>query len=179
MPVRKKHVCSCTDRLFGEIWSMYCEAFPYEERRSLDEQKRIMESKKYTLLAWTKSGKLVGFIGFWKYEEFCYVEHLAIHPDFRSQGYGTRLFSSWLEGRTKQIILEIEPIIDRITHRRYLFYTSLGFRKNPMAHVQLPFHAALQPLPLELLSYPDTISLQCFQCFRDILKKEIMPCFKP
>ena len=177
MPVRKKYVCSCTDLLFDEIWLMYCETFPYEERRSLHEQQRIMRSKKYTLLAWTKNGKLLGFLGFWDYEGFCFVEHLAIHPDFRSQGYGTRMFRSWMEGTNKQIILEIEPVIDRITQRRYLFYTSLGFRKNPFAHAQLPFHAELKPLPLELLSFPDIISPQCFQAVEDALTKEIMPCF--
>ncbi|MDD2219863.1 MAG: GNAT family N-acetyltransferase [Desulfoplanes sp.] len=177
MSIQNKYVCECTDALFAEIWSMYCATFPYEERRSLDEQQRIMRSEKYTLLAWLKDCRLLGFLGFWTYEHYCFVEHFAIHPDVRSQGYGTRLFRSWLRGIHKQILLEIEPVIDRTTQRRYLFYTALGFTKNPVEHIQQPFHAGLQPLPLELLSFPDTVSADCYQALKEALKKEIMPCF--
>ncbi len=164
--------------LFSALWPLYESAFPYAERRSLEEQRLIFAHTHYRLEAWAEENRLFGFIGWWQCDAWRFAEHYAIAPEARSSGYGSRFLQEWMKESDDPVVLEIEPEIDDITRRRRVFYHRLGFRYNAgIDYYQLPFHRELQPLKLWLLTWPDDMQENDFQKFYQKLKTEIMPSF--
>ena len=159
------------DFWFKEFWKIYSESFPFNERRDYEQQVVVLNNPGYELDIYFLEDKLSGFISYWKSDEFAFVEHLAISPDFQDQGIGSALLKPFIENQSVPVILEIEPPVDQITTRRLRFYESLGFVTNPHIHFQPPFHVGDNPLPVNILTYPDTISNNLYNRFSQFQKK--------
>jgi GNAT superfamily N-acetyltransferase len=160
---------------FQAFWEIYESAFPLCERRSLEEQIRIFADKTYFLDAWIKNEMVLGFIGWWHCEKLRFIEHYAINPAYRSQGYGSLFLSEWIGQDALPVILEIEPAVDEISRKRQLFYRKLGFKNNAIEHYQPPYHKGEKSLKLWLMSYLHEISSSCYEKFYHKQKTEIMP----
>jgi ribosomal protein S18 acetylase RimI-like enzyme len=165
------------DVFFHSFWEIYEPAFPFCERRSLDDQVRIFTNKTCFLEAWIENGVVLGFIGWWNCGDLRFVEHYAIHPACRSQGYGSLFLSGWINQNSLPVLLEIEPVTDDISRRRQQFYRKLGFKDNAIKHRQPPYHKGEKPLNMWLMSYPHEISTNCYERFYFKQQKEIMPQF--
>ena len=75
---------------YTTIESLLISAFPKTERRSLEQQREYTNNNsKFTVYAAVEKEKLVGFFTLWTFAEFCFVEHFAVFPQFRQQGYGS------------------------------------------------------------------------------------------
>jgi GNAT superfamily N-acetyltransferase len=165
------------DVFFRTFWKIYELAFPFCERRPLEEQIRIFTDKTYFLDVWAENEALLGFIGWWNCGDLRFVEHYAIHPDHRSKGYGSRFLSGWINQDTLPVLLEIEPAVDETSRRRQNFYRKLGFKDNVIKHCQPPYHKGEKPLNLWLMSYPREISANCYERFYSKQRTEIIPQF--
>ncbi len=151
---------SADDPRFAECWALYESAFPAEERRTLACQRAAMAEQgagAFHCLRLEQGGALAGIAWYWRAERFIYVEHLAICPERRGQGLGHAALAL-LCGLDLPVVLEIEPVADAATERRWRFYRSAGFLRLPYAHLQPCYRRADAPLPLELLSYPHAFS---------------------
>lgn len=72
-----------------ELCQLYLEAFPEEERRPLEKWlKLIDEEPMFRILTVMKNGNFVGFMTYWTFPDFTYVEHFAIKPSYRGGGLG-------------------------------------------------------------------------------------------
>jgi ribosomal protein S18 acetylase RimI-like enzyme len=165
------------DVFFPAFWKIYESAFPFCERRSLEEQNRIFSNETYFLNIWLENEILLGLIGWWDCGDLRFIEHYAVHPDYRSRGYGSRLLSGWIKQNSLPVLLEIEPPIDELSRRRQLFYRKLGFRDNAVKHYQPPYHKEEKTLKLWLMSYPHEISSIVYEKFYFKQRTEIMPQF--
>lgn len=156
---------------FAEFWSIYSVSFPLNERRDYKQQIEVLNNPDYQLDIYFSEDKLSGFISFWNSEEFIFIEHLAIAPAYQGKGLGSSLLKPFLECQSVTVILEIEPPVDEITNRRLNFYKSLGFEANSHIHFQPPYHSQDQPLRLNIMSYPNQISRECYDRFSELQKK--------
>jgi ribosomal protein S18 acetylase RimI-like enzyme len=163
------------DLFFQAFWEIYKSAFPFCERRSLEEQIRIFTNRTYFLDVWTKNETVLGFIGWWNCVELRFVEHYAIHQAYRSQGYGSLFLSEWINQNALPVLLEIEPAIDETSQKRQQFYRKLGFKDNTIKHYQPAYREGEKFLKLWLMSYPHEISTSCYRKFYLKQKMEIMP----
>ena len=168
---------STENKFFPSFWEIYESAFPLCERRSLEDQIRIFTIDYYHLEAWIEEDKLLGFIGWWNCEDLRYVEHYAIHPDSRSEGYGSTFLSEWVRNDKKLVLLEIEPVEDEISQRRQNFYHRLGFIDSPIRHWHPPYHKGMGRVDLWLLTYPDLLEENIYQKFHEKQKQVIIPPF--
>lgn len=135
---------------------LYVESFPPAERRS-PAHHRLMaasESAFHPLELCNAAGELVGILYYWHWPQHAllFVEHLAIKPSLRGQGFGHEALQL-LRQDGISIILEIEPVADAATARRLAFYESAGFVPLPFEHEHLPYHIGDSPIPLTLLSW--------------------------
>ncbi len=133
-----------------EWWQLYETAFPACERRGAGQHAAALQDTAFHCLHLADAQGFVGILSYWKWENLCYVEHLAITPERRGQGLGHCV----LELLPAPAILEIEPVVDDSTAKRLAFYESCGFTRLPQPHVQLAYQAGQPDVPLWLLSRP-------------------------
>ena len=161
--------------LFAQLWKLYNDSFPRVERRTLEHQKTALRSELYSLLAYTDEGKFVGLVGYWEFDSYVYIEHLSVDPSLRSGGYGSRIMKHLCGSTDKTVILEIEPVVDEPTARRFRFYEKLGFRTNPYRHTQHLYHEDdPRGFMLTVLSYPGTITQPQYDRFDRDLRSIVM-----
>ncbi len=169
-----RKILSEQDPLFAQVWQIYEQSFTYQEVRSLEAQIPIFEHPAYTLWAWEDEGHVVGFISAWHYPRFTYLEHLAVHPDKRSFGYGHTMVKDWLELRTMPVILEIEPVEDEHTKRRCAFYQSLGFVLDERIREQPDYSNGTDTITMELMFYPEMLDDALVEEFQWLHQTEIV-----
>ena len=149
-------------KYFNQVYEIYQEAFPDVERRPREEQMRVFADPRYHLRIWEEE-KVMAFLGYWEFNSFLFLEHLAVRRDCRGNGCGRKLMEECIqEGKQKgkALILEIEPASEEapVTVRREKFYHRLGFFTNYFPYEQQPYREGDQPISLWILSHPYPIS---------------------
>ncbi len=152
---------------FPSIYQKLENAFPYEERRDFDDYKIYFKNPHFAPFEIIDGENAVGFINLWVFEFFIYVEHIAIDPQKRGGGYGSKAINLVKEKYNLPIILEAEAPITEIQIKRIRFYENLGFKLNDYDYFQPSFHKG-EPVPLKLLSFPDLLT----QLQHDLFIKE-------
>lgn len=156
-------------QLLEEIWPVYEEAFPAEERRSIKQQKAIMKNPCYNLKILHSGVKTAGFIGFWDFSNFLFIEHFAFKKRFRCQGLGTKTLQKIKALFKKKIIIEVEKPETFIAKRRIKFYERLGFKLNNYDYLQPAYNKTQEPVPLLIMSYPEKMDTEDFIKIKDML----------
>ena len=117
--------------------------------------------------------EVAGFCAYYKFDNFIYIEHLAVHPEVRGQKIGTKVLHE-LRELQKTLILEIDPPVDNISIKRLHFYENVGFKLNDYPHVHPAYRLEYKGHELKVLSYPQGISLHVFKIFRQYLNDTVM-----
>ncbi|SNR39034.1 Ribosomal protein S18 acetylase RimI [Lutibacter agarilyticus] len=147
-----------SDTYFQEAWQLYEEAFPFEERRILDDQISVLKNSKYHFEVVINENQFIGFILWWDFETLKYIDHFATSAEQRNKGYGKLILNEFINDNSKPILLEVELPTSSTNQRRIKFYERIGFKLNqhpyevPNAKINEP------PLPLLLMSYPNQIT---------------------
>ena len=102
------------------------------------------------------SQRPLGLLTAWSFEEFIYIEHFAIAPTLRSQGYGTEALRTFIKEQRKPIILEAEPPTDDITRRRIRFYERSGLILYDFPYIQPAYTPKGNPVELRLMGTLNT-----------------------
>lgn len=149
---------SPADPAWDEAWELYESAFPYKERRSLDDHLQALTDPLFRADGIWLDGRFVGLIYHWD----CgggrrYVEHLAISPRLRGQNMGSQALSAFAQ-QTAGVILEIDPPVDEISIRRLHFYQRLGFVENPQEYLHPSFREPFTTHRLVLMSRPQPLT---------------------
>ena len=173
--IQKKQIRTAEHENFPELWNICENAFPLCERRVLQQQIEILDNSSYRLEAWIENDRVIGFIGWWDFDLFRYVEHYAINPEYRARGYGSKFLRKWLNESTKKVVLEIEPVVDETTYKRLKFYKKLSFVENNYKHIQPPYHKNGESMPYKILSYPGKIQPGLYNSFVTKQRLEVMP----
>ena len=153
-----------SEEAFEKVYNKMAVAFPYEERRSPSAQKRCMGDERFHFLEIIDDEKPVGFIALWEFSDYIYIEHIAIDPDKRSGGYGSKTLEKVKELFKKKIILEAEEPVTEQQKKRIRFYDKAGFKVNTYEYEQPSYHGG-DGVPLMILSYPDFIRKEEFNRF--------------
>lgn len=159
---------------FDNFWMVYNESFPKEEKRNFLQQQEIFLKQEYTLNIYIEENTLKGFLAYWTFPNFIFVEHLAIARDGQGQGLGKSILQDFIKVQQIPVILEIEHPLDEISIRRLQFYQRLGFIENEYEHFQPPFNKNDQPLSLRILSLYERISEDLFNEFAEKQKHVVM-----
>lgn len=166
-------ITSVDSALFQRLDALYTSAFPRHEQRQMSAKLAAIGNSHYALEAWFDAEQFVGLSGCWVFDDYLYVEHLAVDSSLRSQGYGKRLLGQILT-RAPVTILEIDPLTTEIARKRLRFYESMGFVANPWPHVHPAYHQEMPGHDLIVLSYPMALEAQAYQRFNDDLCQQVM-----
>ena len=102
------------------------------------------------------SPKLLGLLTTWHFEEFIYIEHFAIDPTLRSQGYGSEALKAFIHEHGKPIVLEAEPPTEALSIRRIKFYERIGLTLYDFPYMQPAYTEDSHPVELRLMGTLDT-----------------------
>lgn len=160
---------------FDEIFNLMQTSFPENEFRTFENQKNLLQNPHYKIITIkNENNNIIAFLAFWSFENFNFIEHLAVSPSCRGKGTGTKIVSDFMkENSLKSIILEIEPPVTEISIKRLKFYEKLGFKLNNYEYFQLPLRENHSPLKLNLMSYPEKLTPTEFENIKNKIYSEV------
>ena len=158
---------------WSEVWKLYEESFPVAERRKAEDHLSACDDNRFFPLSVWDGNQLIGLIFFWEWDNYRYLEHLAVNPDLRGHGYGTQLLN-YLRESKHTIILEIDPLINELSVRRLQFYERSGFTLTPYRFVHLPYRLDGIKQELLILSYPKMITKEQHNHFLKFVGEEVI-----
>lgn len=168
-----RRVESTRSPLFSRVDALYERAFPLHEKRTPEAKRRALQAANYQLQAWFDEAQFVGLIGVWRFEGYCYIEHLAVDDALRGQGYGKRMLRQFLQ-QSPLTVLEIDPLTCDIARKRLCFYQSLGFKINHYPHFHPSYHKDRADHELMVLSHPCQLDQQQYPRFFNDLCHSVM-----
>lgn len=130
---------------------LYTDTFPLEERRHPEELISLLNEDSMYFLEILEAEQLLGFIIFREFDQFSFVEHFAIFPDYRGRETGSRVLQQ-LKETSRPLLLEAEPPTDDTSRRRIAFYQRNGFHILDLPYFQPPYHPGHSPIPMLLMS---------------------------
>lgn len=149
-------------------------AFPKEERRELALQREYTDNNPlfFNNIILDKDIP-VGFITYWKFEDYYYIEHFAIHPSQRNGGYGKKVLEHLHKTLNAPIVLEVELPNDEMSIRRIGFYERVNYKLWKNEYSQPPYRKGDDYLPMHLMVYGDLYSEKDFDRIKYNLYKEV------
>lgn len=163
------------DRWFERYMRIYSKSFPIYEQRDRMQHEIAFNSRYYKLLCSIENDEIVSFVSFWDFEEFVYIEHLAVNDIYRGKGFGSQMLTQFEKLTQKTIILEIDPITDDLSRNRLTFYQKLGFKLCLVKHTHPPYKKSYEPHELLVLNTGDNaLSLEQYNAFNNALKTIVM-----
>ena len=77
------------DPMFSRLYNLYTASFPHPERRSWDGLvHELIYEKRFFSNALLQENEFVGFLNYWKFEQFYYIEHFAVLEKMRGKNNG-------------------------------------------------------------------------------------------
>lgn len=162
----KKIITSTDQPEFVDFWNLCDYSFPTNEKRNIKQQKRSFKTSNYLLEAFYENDVFIGFLSFWLYEKYVYVEHFAINPELRGQGYGSKVLKELLDRFDRLVIIEIEPVTGKMTGKRLHFYLSLDFQVNDFEYYVQAYQDHKILYKLLVLSHPRKMSQEELDAFK-------------
>lgn len=160
--IRLKNI---SDNYFHEAWELYENAFPLEERRLLDAQASVMKKPNYHFNIMIDEKQLIGFLLWWDFETYRYIDHFATSELLRNKGFGKLILQKFMDSNDKLIVLEVDLPNSTINQRRIKFYERIGFKLNQHYYEVPPVKEGQSPLQLMLMSYPTLLSAKDIEQF--------------
>lgn len=162
--------------LFKAFRDIYDISFPINEQRTVAQQEDAFSDRRYHLDCYTdlEDNRLQGFIAYWRFESYTYVEHFAIHPNERGKGLGGLILRKLIEQENGRVLLEIDPVTDDISTARLRFYQTYGFVENVFPHIHPAYRTEYPDHSLVVLSTAGKISRNEYELFVSDLNIYVM-----
>lgn len=160
------------DRGWKEAAALYDAAFPAKEIRSGEEHRKALADPLFRADGIWRDGEFAGLLYYWKFNDWFYIEHLAVDPSMRGKNIGSEALGAFCRG--KKVLLEIDPPEDEISIRRLHFYQRVGFVENPYLYLHPSFRRPFETHRLVLLSYPGPLGTNEARAFADFVRERVL-----
>lgn len=152
--------------LYSYMEKLMVQSFPSAEYREPEELRLYTDTKtNFHNNIIYHNDTPVGFITYWDFGHFHYIEHFAIDPAQRNGGHGRNVLDHLFQLLKRPIVLEVEMPEEEIAKRRINFYQRQGFSLWEKPYLQPPYKAGDNYLPMLLMAYGN---LQCEKDFDSV-----------
>lgn len=172
--MEKTRIASTGHPLYTAFKEIYAGSFPVFEQRTEAQQQAAFSSAAYRLTAYTENGTFIGFMAYWTFGNYVYIEHFAMSPALRGNGYGSRALYDFVSGSPRTVLLEIDPVTDAVSAARLRFYERCGFHANGYRHIHPPYREGYSGHPLVVLSSGRPITPDEYALFARYLAETVM-----
>lgn len=153
----KINLKAINDDYFTLAWQLYEDAFPKYERRTLEAQSNLFRNPCYQFDVFVKEDCFIGFVLWWNFKDFQYIDHFAVSKLLRNKGYGAKILKKFIKRNPKPTLLEVELPESPINKRRIIFYERIGFKLN-LHDYKVPSSIDDCKIDLLVMTYPKLIS---------------------
>ncbi|WP_075557358.1 GNAT family N-acetyltransferase [Parabacteroides timonensis] len=169
-------ITTTDESLYKAFREIYDISFPVFEQRTEVQQKDAFADSRFYLDCYVgkNTGFLQGFIAYWRFDGYIYVEHFAIHPNERGKGLGGFILKNLIEQEGGRVLLEIDPVVDSISAARLRFYQSYGFVENPFPHIHPAYRNEYPDHSLVVLSTEGEMTASEYNKFASDLNMIVM-----
>ena len=168
-----KEFVDMNEKYFDSFFNILKNSIPENERRDYLSQKKLLSNSNYKPLVFKENNEILAIMATWEFEDFIFVEHLAVNSKLRGKGIGTELIKNYLNKNKKKVFLEVEPPNCTISKRRVLFYEKLGFYFNDFYYLQPSLNPGDSPIKLNIMSYSEYITEKEFDMYKKDIYKEV------
>lgn len=143
--------------LVNDLWTMYEEAFPYDERRDPQSILSLLETPDHDICIHLYPSPedaqcLVAFAVLHRLECADYIEYLCVSPSRRNEQWGSRILDHIASVTPLPLVLEAEPPgATPWASRRIDFYLRNAFTLLDLQYYQPAYHSDSSPVELRLL----------------------------
>ena len=75
---------SSQHELYDSWRKLYTVSFPIFEQRTQEQQEKAFSCADYHLVGYSEGDMFVGFISYWEFGSYRYIEHFAVHQGLRN-----------------------------------------------------------------------------------------------
>ncbi|MDE6217370.1 MAG: GNAT family N-acetyltransferase [Muribaculaceae bacterium] len=146
---------------YPRFLSLYNETFPADERRLYRDEKELdtfirEHHGKFHAFAVKDGDLFLGFLSYWIFKGYIYIEHFAVAPANRGRNIGRKLLHHLMKEEGENILLEVEHPETADAQRRIRFYEEQGFRvRKEFEYMQPAYGKDQQPMPMLLMTHGD------------------------
>ena len=163
-----------------QVRELYESSFPLAERRDWQQFVYLFHNEpRSRCMAITDDGIFRGFVCHWLFEDYVYVEHFAVMPEYRDKGIGAAALEALRTQYGKPLFLEAENpehCADKaLAERRLAFYERCGFRVFNTDYEQPIYRAGDDMVPLYLLTTGEDLTAEQIENFKSIVYAAIDP----
>lgn len=158
-----------TQKQFDEVFAIMEASFPSDEYRPYTEQYALLRNPRYRLFTHEEDGHVIAFAATYFFDDWLFVEHLAVSPCHRNRGLGALLLRRLRAESACRLCLEVELPLDDLSRRRVAFYERNGFSFNPFSYLQPAISAGRKPVPLRIMSTEGALCEAEFEAVRRTL----------
>ncbi|MCM1312453.1 MAG: GNAT family N-acetyltransferase [Bacteroides sp.] len=160
--------------LYRFMEELIIKSFPPEEYRKLSDLRMFTDEKRLFHNNVVLDGdNAIGIITYWHFGTFCYVEHFAIHPAYRNNGYGSSVLDCLCRTLNMPVVLEVEMPENEMSRRRIEFYRRNGFELWNEEYFQPPYKSGDSFLPMRIMAYGSLSAETDFQHICHSIHKEV------
>lgn len=143
--------------ILKSVERVYTESFPSLERRQFENLEILLakDNVPFSMIVATEKGVLQGFLSYWEFEGFRYIEHFAVDKNYRGKGIGSAMLEYFIKECDKTpIVLEVEiPETGADARRRVDFYMRHSFILwRLVKYMQPPYDGGNDSLEMRLMT---------------------------
>lgn len=162
------------DPNFEEVYDLYTNSFPTYSRRTWAGLEALFNKKpSFQSIAVKQNSDFVGLIHFWQFEKFLFIEHFAIHPDFRNNGLGSKIMKEFIAKTELPVVIETETPHSQIASRRIHFYERIGFYLISNFYMQPPYEGSQVLLSMLIMTNNYHFVNKHFQQIKNSIYKDV------
>ena len=162
---------------YPKFLSLYNESFPFNEKRIFEDEKHLdnfikMKGGKFNAFSAVDGDLYLGFLSYWKFEGYTYIEHFAIAPDQRGKNLGRMMLNHLFKEVSPNVLVEVEPSETEEAQKRIQFYEKNGFKIRKEFNYTQPSYGGKgqTAVPMLLMTHGD-VDLHNINSIKDMLKE--------
>lgn len=169
-----KRITEFADKCFDKLMPLYFDAFCPEERRQVEQLKYLIKNRTSMYFnAVECDGELAGLFVYWDFEDFFYLEHLAVFSEMRNKKIGQQVLDFAKENLKGIRLLEVEPTTDEITTRRVNYYQRNGYKILDKGYIQPSYDGERDAVPLWIMGNEEYTDAERLSRHVDLIKEKV------
>ena len=162
---------------YPSFLNLYNSSFPSDQRRLYEDEKHLdnfikMKGGKFNAFTAKDGDLFLGFLSYWTFEGYTYIEHFAVDPLHRGKNLGRMMLAHLFKEVSPNVLLETEPADNPVAAGRIEFYEKNGFKiRKEFNYTQPSYGGKGQTVvPMVLMTHGE-VNLHNIDSIKEMLKE--------